>query len=244
MRAFPEVVWVFPDSGYKLAHPVLRAHLLGSMVRAAYTNSCRKGHKACPASELQGEKKMLQQIRIPRPIGGLQQLSVDSEGIGGGQQVHIDIVRLNAARYIVIFLGAAMLLSLVVQALWLGGDVTLSRVLKVGLVAILGPSLLWAASGKELNLLRELQKRNSQLDQRVMENRALNRMTQAHLAECLPLTRREPWANHGSADNFKSWPPMYVEANANHVLVDHPGKADQFRRYREAVATASAANSR
>ena len=109
---------------------------------------------------------MLQQLRIGQNTGGLEQLGGDPESMGTGQQVHIDMGLLKAARYIVILLGAAQLLSLVVQALWLGGDVTLSRVLKVGLVAILGPCLIWAASGKELNLLRELQKRNRQLDQR------------------------------------------------------------------------------
>ena len=188
---------------------------------------------------------MLQQMRIPRIIGGLEQLGVDPGDMETGQQVHIDIGRLNAARYIVIFLGAAMLLSLVVQALWLGGDVTLSRVLKVSLVAILGPSLLWAASGKELSLLRELQKRDRQLEQRVRENKALNLMTQAHLAECLsfaPSREPEPWANHESADNFTSWPPMYVQPDTDSILVHSSQGVQRIHRHREVVATGSTAS--
>ena len=187
---------------------------------------------------------MLQQMRMPRIIGGLEQLSVDPESMGSGQQVQIDIGRLNAARYIVIFLGAAMLLSLVVQALWLGGDVTLSRVLKVGLVAILGPCLLWAASGKELSLLRELQKRTSQLEQRIRENKALNRMTQAHLAECLspvPPHQPEPRADHGSADNFSSWPSVYVRPDTDSILVHGPEGVNRIHRQHEAVAAGSTA---
>jgi hypothetical protein len=154
-------------------------------------------------------------------MGGLAQLSVDPESMGSGQQVRIDTGRLSAARYIVIFLGAAMLLSLVVQALWLGGDVTLSRVIKVGLVAILGPSLFWAASGKELSLLGELQKRSSQLEQRVRENKALNRMTQAHLAECLSIAQSQPPGpnvDQGRADDFSKWPEIYVGPNTRSAL--------------------------
>ena len=187
---------------------------------------------------------MLQQIRMPRNIGGLAQLSADHESMGSGQQVHIDIGRLNAARYIVILLGAAMLLSLVVQALWLGGDVTLSRVLKVGLVAILGPSLLWAASGKELSLLRELQKRTSQLEQRVRENKALNRMTQAHLAECLSLEsshQPEHRSDHGTADNFSSWPSVYVRPETDSTLARGPDGDDRVHRQREEVAASATA---
>ena len=183
---------------------------------------------------------MLQQLRMPRPMGGLEQLSVDPESMGGGHQVHIDIGRLNAARYIVILLGAALLLSLVVQAFWLGGDVTLSRVLKVGLVAILGPSLLWAASGKELSLLSELQKRSSQLEQRIRENKALNRLTQAHLAECFspaPSLQQESRAVHGTADNFSSWPTVYVRPETDSVLMHGPKGVQRVYGQRETVAT-------
>lgn len=181
---------------------------------------------------------MLQQIRMPRNMGGLAQLSVDPEIMGSGQQVRIDTGRLNAARYIVIFLGAAMLLSLVVQALWLGGDVTLSRVIKVGLVAILGPSLFWAASGKELSLLGELQKRTSQLEQRVRENKALNRMTQAHLAECLSLAQPQqpdPNVDHGRADDFSNWPEVYVGPDTHSVLVSSPEGVKLVHRQPEAI---------
>jgi len=183
---------------------------------------------------------MLQQLRIRQNTGGLKQFGVDPESMGIGQQVHIDIGRLNAARCIVIILGAALLLSLVVQAIWLGGDVTLSRVLKVGLVSILGPCLLWAASGKELSLLRELQQRNSQLEQRVRENKALNRLTQSHLAECLSLaTSHQPESrpDRGTADNFSSWPTVYLRPNTDSVLVDGHEGVDGIRREHEAVAT-------
>jgi hypothetical protein len=104
--------------------------------------------------------------------------------LGSIEQVRSEVYRLVAARYFVIFLGAAMLLTVAAQFLFFDGGVSFSRVLKIGLVSILGPGLVWAASDKEVRLLEELERRNRQLEQRVRENKALNRMTQAHLADC------------------------------------------------------------
>ena len=190
---------------------------------------------------------MLQQMRMQRNTGGLEQLGVDPDSMGIGQNVHIDTGLLNAARYIVILLGAALLVSLVVQAVWLDGDLTLSRALKVGIVAILGPALFWAASGKELSLLRELQNCNGQLEQRVRENKALNRMTQAHLAECLtvaPGRQPEPRADQRSASNFSSWPSVYVRLDTGTDPVHGPASVDQMRRQLEAVVAGSTASIR
>jgi hypothetical protein len=127
---------------------------------------------------------VLEQIRLQRSDHGIEQLRPDFTGLGSVERVKSEVYRLAAARYFIIFLGAAMLLSIAAQALWFDGGVSLSRVMKIGLVSILGPGLVWAASDKEVRLLQELERRNRQLEQRVRENKALNRMTQAHLADC------------------------------------------------------------
>lgn len=127
---------------------------------------------------------MLEQIRLGRRDQGIEQLRPDFTGLGSIEQVKSEVYRLVAARYFIMFMGAAMLLSIAAQALWFDGGVSFSRVLKIGLVSILGPGLVWAASDKEVRLLQELERRNRQLEQRVRENKALNRMTQAHLADC------------------------------------------------------------
>ena len=130
---------------------------------------------------------MLNQLRIDRgnQKSGIEQLRANFKGMEDVGRIRADVQRLVAARYFVVFLGAAMLFSLVAQALFLDAAMSLDRVLKVALVAILGPGLVWAASDKEVRLLRELDKRNRQLEQRIRENKALNQMTQAHLADCL-----------------------------------------------------------
>lgn len=127
---------------------------------------------------------MLEQIGLGRRDHGIEQLRPDFTGLGSIERVRAEVYRLVAARYFVFFLGAAMLLSIAAQALWFDGGVSFSRVLKIGLVSVLGPGLVWAASDKEVRLLMELERRNRQLEQRVRENMALNRMTQAHLADC------------------------------------------------------------
>lgn len=91
-------------------------------------------------------------------------------------------------------MGALLLLSLVVQALFLDGGVGYPRVFKIALVDLLGPGLIFAASDKEVRLLQELDQRGRQLDQRIRENKALNRMTQAPLGDCL--TDRQPFHHH------------------------------------------------
>lgn len=127
---------------------------------------------------------MLEGIGFQHRDHGIEQLRPDFTGLGSIERLKSDVYRLVAARYFIIFLGAVMLISVAAQALWFDGGVSFSRVLKIGLVSILGPGLVWAASDKEVRLLGELDRRNRQLEQRVRENIALNRMTQAHLADC------------------------------------------------------------
>ena len=66
----------------------------------------------------------------------------------------------------------------------IGGALSFSHVIRIVLVAVMGPVIVWFASERELRLLRELETRNKQLKQRVQEVSALNRMTQAHLNDC------------------------------------------------------------
>ena len=64
---------------------------------------------------------MLEQVRIPRGNRGLDQLMPDLSGMQNVQQLRLDINRLVAARYFIIFMGAVLLLSVVAQALFFDG---------------------------------------------------------------------------------------------------------------------------
>ena len=113
---------------------------------------------------------------------------------------------------------------------------------KVGLVALLGPGLIWAASDKEVRLLHELENRSRQLDQRVRENKALNRMTQAHLADCLT---DEP-VYHPAPEKLRLLPaahevftepaPIQFRSDVKNVMVLDPEDNNYDRRYFEAAA--------
>ena len=138
-----------------------------------------------------------------------------------------------------------MLLSVAAQALFFDGGVSLSRVLKVALVSLLGPGLVWAASDKEVRLLQELDKSSQQLDQRVQENKALNRMTQAHLADCLTV----PAAQHDPAPQEHRPHPETVEmitapthfevrSDFQNVIVLDPDDDSYDRRYFEPAGSA------
>ena len=115
---------------------------------------------------------------------GLEQLRPDFSDLGDVRRIRADAQRALAARYGIILVGAAMLAWLASHMLGLGGALSFSHSIRVVLVAVMGPVIVWFASERELRLLRELEKRNKQLKQRVQEVSALNRMTQAHLAEC------------------------------------------------------------
>ena len=115
---------------------------------------------------------------------GLGQLRPDFSGLGDVKRIRTDAQRALAARYIIILVGGAMLLWLVAHMFGIGGALSFSHTIRVVLVAVMGPIIVWFASERELRLLRELETRNKQLKQRVQEVTALNRMTQAHLSEC------------------------------------------------------------
>ena len=104
----------------------------------------------------------------------------------GPPEIRADIRRMIAARLIVSLLGAAMLSWLAAQLL-LHGNVSVVTAARVMSAAVLGPILVWAVSGMELRLLRELARRHQQVDQRTREITSLNQMAQAHLAECTSL---------------------------------------------------------
>ena len=183
---------------------------------------------------------MLQQVRIPRGNRGIDQLMPDLSGMQNVQRLRLDINRLVAARYFIIFMGAVLLLSVAVQALFLDGGVSLSRVFKVVLVSLLGPGLVWAASDKEVRLLQELDKSSQQLDQRVQENKALNRMTQAHLADCLTVASAphyqappEHQPHQDTREVFTEPAQFEVRSDFQNVIVLDPDDDSYDRRYFE-----------
>ena len=171
---------------------------------------------------------MLEQIGLGRRGHGIEQLRPDFTGLGSIEQVRAEVYRLVAARYFVIFLGAAMLLSIAAQAFWFDGGVSFSRIFKIGVVSILGPELVWAASDKEVRLLQELERRNRQLEQRVRENMALNRMTQAHLADCItgpseyePASQTPRLPAH-QAGSFATLGQMYINHAHEDATLPYP----------------------
>ena len=113
----------------------------------------------------------------------IQHLGIQSEDGGNVERIRADAQRLVAARHLVLLMGLGFLVWLGAHVL-LGGSITSMGVGMVGLISVLAPVLVWAVSENELNLLKQLERQISQVDQRKRENLALNRMAQAHLAEC------------------------------------------------------------
>jgi len=187
---------------------------------------------------------MLQQARVSPKKDLLEQLWPDFQGMQSVQRIRQDVSRLVAARYFIVFMGAVFLMSLAVQALFLDGGVTLSRVFKVALVSVLGPGLVWAASDKEVRLLRELDKRNRQLEQRVRENKALNQMTQEHLSDCFAMDVEEhppapahPQLRPVANEVFTEAEPAHLRPDYENVVVLDPEDNNYDRRYFEAAGT-------
>ena len=222
----------------------------------AYTESCQERIQGLPTNQAQrpssqfgdmgryeGET-MLQQARMSRDYEGLEQLKPDLSGMHTLHRIHLEVDRLVVARYFIIIMGAVLLLSLAAQALFFDGGVSFSRVLKVALVSVLGPGLIWAASDKEVRLLKELAKRNRQLEQRVQENKALNRMTQAHLADCLteaPSYHAAPPRHRvlpDSQEMFTESAQAEVRSDFQNVIVLDPDDDSYDRRYFEPAGSA------
>ena len=191
---------------------------------------------------------MLQQARMSRGNVKVEQLIPDSQGKLNESRIRIDVNRLVLARYVILGMGALLLLSLVVQALFLDDGVGYSRVFKIALVALLGPGLVFAASDKEMKLLRALDQRGRQLDQRIKENKALNRMTQAHLAECMtdqqdfyqhPEPQQLPQLQQGPAEIFTEAEPAGLRTDFKNVIVLDPEDDNYDRRFFEAAGVGS-----
>ena len=122
----------------------------------------------------------------------LRQYTIQGQFKADEEQIRVDARRLIVARYLVFFLGAAMLTWLGAKTLLLGESVSLMGAWRVIMVAVLGPALVWLVSDKEIGLLSQLERHNNrlqqrdrQLEQRNRENQALNRMAQSHLSDCL-----------------------------------------------------------
>ena len=193
---------------------------------------------------------MLQQARMPWGPERIEQLTPDFQDKENLSRIRSDVNRLVVARYFIMFMGAALLLSVGLQAFFLDDGVAFSRVFKIALVAIIGPALVWAASDKEVRLLLELDKNNRRLDQKVRENKALNRMTQDHLADCLSdhiqrhpqaqtqeTTQIWPQLPSGPAAVFTEAEPIHLRSDLKNVVVLDPNDGSYDRRYFEAAAT-------
>ena len=191
---------------------------------------------------------MLQQARMSGGPERIDQLIPDFKDKQNMSSIRSDVNRLVVARYIILFLGAALLLSVGVQALFLDGGVAYSRVFKIALVAIIGPGLIWAASDKEVRLLLLLDNNNRRLSQKVKENKALNRMTQDHLADCLsdhmhkqPQDQAQSQARHqlqpSASAIFTEAEPKPLRSDLRNVVVLDPEDNNYDRIYFSASAT-------
>ena len=115
----------------------------------------------------------------------LKQMTADFRDTGDAKRMLAEVGKLDAARHIVPLLGAgAIVVWLAAQLLFLDGSVTFMGTMKVALISVLATGLVWAVSGEQLRLLRELERQGKELKQRTRETGALNRMAQAHLAGC------------------------------------------------------------
>jgi len=131
-------------------------------------------------------------------------------------RIRAEVNRLAMFRHFMLFMGAGLLLWLAAKVLWLDGSMTFIGMARVALAAVLGPALAWLASDQEIRLLRELDKHSQQLEQRVRETSALNRMMQAHLAECLPDLPVQPMLPE-EARVFAQETRIPVAANSSHL---------------------------
>ena len=190
---------------------------------------------------------MLQQAKMGADTQRFEQPVPEIQNKQNISRIRSDVNRLVVARYVILFMGAALLLSVGIQALFLDGGVAYSRVFKIALVAIIGLGLIWAASDKEVRLLLELDRNNSKLDQKVRENKALNRMTQDHLASCFsePMQRQtQAQAQSGSQPQLQPAVSEIVSEPAaqnyrsdlKHVMVLDPNDNNYDRRYFQAAA--------
>ena len=185
---------------------------------------------------------MLQRARVSRVVDDIEQLKPDFNSMQNLRRIRAEVNRLVAARYLIFIMSGVLLLSLAAQAFLFDGGVAMSRVFKVALVAVLGPGLVWAASDKEVRLLRELENRNRQLEQRVRENKALNRMTQAHLADCLSSSPKHhpapglPNQLPATKEVIVEAAPLSVRPDFKNVIALDPEDDESDRQYLEAAS--------
>ena len=162
-------------------------------------------------------------------------------GRADAQRMNVDIHRLEAARYCVLLMGAALLSWLGVQVLFLDGALTAFSALLVASTSVLGPGIVWVVSGEQLNLRRELMERSRLLqlqmgdkialtlqleardqlvEQRRREIRALNALAHSHFAECPLLnlgagedaTHQQESHDHEDAPEVFILPPLVLGA--------------------------------
>lgn len=192
---------------------------------------------------------MLQQIRFNRAERNFTGFGRVQERVNDPKKIGEDVNRLVAARYFILAMGIALIAWLGVRIFVLNVDLTFIQVLRPVVVAVIGPGLAWAASDKELRLLRVLDRRNQEIAQRERENLALNKMTQDHLAECLATATPGPRVHVATHVERTPTPKMLpdhssnldyqietqVRPDADKVIVLDPGDGVFDYRYFEAA---------
>ncbi|PKB79282.1 MAG: hypothetical protein BZY88_14160 [SAR202 cluster bacterium Io17-Chloro-G9] len=183
---------------------------------------------------------MLQQIKLPRLNEKVAGFGQDPGGDSkDAQKIRSDVQRLVAARYFIVLMGMGLVAWLGIQAYFMGAEVTFMDAVRVFTVALIGPGLAWAASDKELRLLRVVDRRNSEIEQRERENLALNRMTQDHLAECFGATHpahtsMAMLSQHAGSDLDHKFGPK-LRPDVDKFVVLDPDDSDVDHRYFEAA---------
>ena len=195
---------------------------------------------------------MLQQIRFNKAEENFMGFGRVREKVNDPKKISDDVNRLLAARYFILAMGVALIAWLGIRAFALNVDFTFIQVLRVLVVAVIGPGLAWAASDKELRLLRVLDRRNQEIDQRERENLALNKMTQDHLAECLAAATPGPRVHVATHVERSPTPKMLTDhsynldehfetqlrPDADKVIVLDPSDGEIDYRYFEAAHNA------
>ena len=86
-------------------------------------------------------------------------------------------------RYLVLFMGAVLLVWQGLDLLKSQQTITVSAGLHVAVVVVLVPAIVWASDREMRRLGRELAKKVQEVEQRSRELNALNRLFQSYLAE-------------------------------------------------------------
>ena len=90
----------------------------------------------------------------------IEQLRMGFGYQGNMQGLQAQVYQLDAARYFVLLVEAAILSLLAAQVLWLGGGLTFMGAVEVALVSMLCPALVWFTSKEARRLRSQLENRS------------------------------------------------------------------------------------